>query len=111
MFIPPVNYGVKTMSMGFLVGEADPIVWRGMMVTKALKQLMYQVNWEKLDILVVDLPPGTGDVQISIAQQIPLAGALIVSTPQDIALLDVVKGVNMFKKVNVPVSFEFLSPQ
>ncbi|KAI9172896.1 hypothetical protein H9P43_007027 [Blastocladiella emersonii ATCC 22665] len=101
--LPLSNYGVQCMSMGFLVREEDPVVWRGMMIMKALEQLLRQVNWGSLDVLVVDMPPGTGDTQLTLTQQIPLAGAVIVSTPQDIALLDVIKGVNMFKKVEVPL--------
>ncbi|KAL7753444.1 hypothetical protein RI367_001219 [Sorochytrium milnesiophthora] len=100
---PLTNYGVKCMSMGFLVGESDPVVWRGLMVMKALEQLLRQVDWGELDVLVVDMPPGTGDTQLTICQQVPLSGAVIVSTPQDIALIDAKKGVNMFKKVGVPI--------
>ncbi|KAJ3352053.1 hypothetical protein GGF32_003989 [Allomyces javanicus] len=101
--IPLSNYGVQCMSMGFLVKEEDPIVWRGLMVMKALDQLLRQVVWDNVDVLVVDMPPGTGDTQLSLTQQVPLSGAVIVSTPQDIALLDVTKGINMFKKVEVPI--------
>ncbi|KAK9461714.1 P-loop containing nucleoside triphosphate hydrolase [Lipomyces oligophaga] len=102
--IPLQNYGVKAMSMGFLIpDDGSPVVWRGLMVMKALQQLMHEVQWDGLDVLVLDLPPGTGDVQLSITQQLVLDGAVIVSTPQDIALIDAVKGVNMFDKVNVPV--------
>jgi ATP-binding protein involved in chromosome partitioning len=101
--IPLTNYGVKCMSMGFLVGEDAPVVWRGLMVMKALQQLLHQVDWGQLDLLVIDMPPGTGDVQLTISQQVVVNGAVIISTPQDIALIDAVKGVNMFKKVNVPV--------
>lgn len=90
--------------MGFLVGEEAPVVWRGLMVMKALQQLLHQVEWGDLDLLVIDMPPGTGDTQLTITQQIPLSGVVIVSTPQDIALIDARKGVNMFKKVDVPVS-------
>lgn len=97
------NFGVKCMSMGFLVGEEAPVVWRGLMVMKALQQLLHQVEWGELDLLVIDMPPGTGDTQLTISQQIPLSGVVIVSTPQDIALIDARKGVNMFKKVNVPI--------
>ncbi|KAK8210688.1 nucleotide binding protein-like protein [Phyllosticta capitalensis] len=102
--IPLSNYGVKSMSMGYLVGEDAPVVWRGLMVMKALQQLLHEVEWGGLDVLVLDLPPGTGDVQLTITQQIELDGAVIVSTPQDIALRDAVKGINMFKKVNVPIT-------
>ncbi len=100
---PMENYGVKCMSMGFLVEEDTPVIWRGPMAQSALLQMMRDVNWGNLDIMIVDLPPGTGDVQLTIAQQVPLAGAVIVSTPQDIALLDARKGLNMFRKVDVPV--------
>ena len=100
---PMENYGIKCMSMGFLVEEDTPVIWRGPMAQSALLQMMRDVNWGNLDIMIVDLPPGTGDVQLTIAQQVPLAGAIIVSTPQDIALLDARKGLNMFRKVDVPV--------
>ena len=95
--------GVKCMSMGFLVAEDTPMIWRGPMVQSALQQMLRDVNWGELDVMVVDMPPGTGDAQLTMAQQVPLAGAVIVSTPQDIALLDARKGLNMFKKVDVPV--------
>ena len=101
--IPMENYGLKCMSMGFLVPEDTPMIWRGPMVMSALQQMLREVEWGELDILVADLPPGTGDAQLTMAQQVPLAGAVIVSTPQDIALLDARKGLNMFKKVEVPV--------
>jgi ATP-binding protein involved in chromosome partitioning len=101
--IPLTNYGVKAMSMGFLVDEQAPIVWRGLMVMKALQQLLHEVEWGGLDVLVLDLPPGTGDTQLTITQQVVLDGAVIVSTPQDIALKDAVKGVSMFRKVDVPI--------
>ena len=97
------NYGVKCMSMGFMVEEDNPIIWRGPMVQSALEQMMRDVNWGPLDVLVVDMPPGTGDAQLTMAQRVPLTGAVIVSTPQDIALLDARKGLNMFRKVDVPV--------
>ncbi|GME48673.1 Iron-sulfur protein IND1 [Neofusicoccum parvum] len=101
--VPLSNYGVKSMSMGYLVGEDAPVVWRGLMVMKALQQLLHEVDWGGLDVLVLDLPPGTGDVQLTITQQVNLDGAVIVSTPQDIALKDAIKGVNMFRKVSVPL--------
>ena len=91
------------MSMGYLVDEKAPVVWRGLMVMKALQQLLHEIEWGGLDILVLDLPPGTGDTQLTITQQIKLDGAVIVSTPQDIALKDAVKGMSMFDKVSVPV--------
>ena len=100
---PMIKYGVKAMSMAFLVDEDTPIVWRGPMVQSALEQMMRDINWGPLDIMVVDMPPGTGDTQLTMAQKVPLAGAVIVSTPQDIALIDARKGLNMFRKVNVPV--------
>ncbi|KAJ3279330.1 hypothetical protein HK104_001554 [Borealophlyctis nickersoniae] len=100
---PLTNYGVQCMSMGFLVGDNAPVVWRGLMVMKALEQLLRQVDWSGLDILVIDMPPGTGDTQLTITQQVPLSGAIIVSTPQDVALADARKGANMFTKVDVPI--------
>ncbi len=100
---PMENYGVKCMSMGFLVPEDTPTIWRGPMVMGALQQMLRDVAWGELDILVVDLPPGTGDAQLTMSQQVPLTGAVIVSTPQDIALLDARKGLNMFRRVDVPV--------
>ena len=100
---PLSAYGIKVMSMGFLIEEETPMIWRGPMVIQALTQLLREVAWGELDILVVDMPPGTGDAQLTMAQQVPLAGAVIVSTPQDIALIDARKGLNMFRKVNVPI--------
>jgi len=100
---PMERHGVKCMSMGFLVAEETPMIWRGPMVMSAIQQMLRDVDWGELDILVVDLPPGTGDAQLTMAQQVPLSGAVIVSTPQDIALLDARKGLNMFRKVDVPV--------
>ncbi|MBK8909451.1 MAG: iron-sulfur cluster carrier protein ApbC [Rhodospirillales bacterium] len=100
---PIQKFGIKAMSMAFLVEEETPLVWRGPMVQSALEQMMRDVNWGELDVLVVDMPPGTGDTQLTMAQRVPLAGAVIVSTPQDIALIDARKGLNMFRKVDVPV--------
>lgn len=100
---PMENYGLKCMSIGFLVEEDTAMIWRGPMVMGALEQLMRDVNWGELDVLVVDMPPGTGDVQLTMAQKVPLTGSVIVSTPQDIALLDTRKGLNMFRKVEIPV--------
>jgi ATP-binding protein involved in chromosome partitioning len=100
---PMQKYGLKVMSMGFLVGEDTPMIWRGPMVVSALTQMLREVEWGELDVLVVDMPPGTGDAQLTMAQQVPLAGAVIVSTPQDLALIDARKGLNMFRKVDVPV--------
>jgi ATP-binding protein involved in chromosome partitioning len=100
---PMSNYGISCMSMGFLVAEDTPMIWRGPMVMSALQQMLRDVEWGELDVMVVDMPPGTGDAQLTMAQQVPLSGAVIVSTPQDIALLDARKGLNMFRKVDVPV--------
>ncbi len=100
---PMEKYGLKVMSIGFLVEEETPMIWRGPMATSALTQMLREVAWGALDVLVVDMPPGTGDVQLTMAQQVPLAGAVIVSTPQDLALIDARKGLNMFRKVDVPL--------
>jgi len=100
---PMEAFGLKVMSMGFLVDEETPMIWRGPMVMSALSQMLKDVAWGELDVLVVDMPPGTGDAQLTMAQQVPLAGAVIVSTPQDLALIDARKGLNMFRKVDVPV--------
>ena len=100
---PMEAYGLKVMSIGFLVDEETPMIWRGPMVMSALSQMLKDVAWGELDVLVVDMPPGTGDAQLTMAQQVPLAGAVIVSTPQDLALIDARKGLNMFRKVDVPV--------
>jgi len=100
---PLISHGVSAMSIGFLVDEQQPMVWRGPMVTQALTQLLSETQWGKLDYLVVDMPPGTGDIQLTLAQRVPVAGVLIVTTPQDIALADARKGLKMFEKVSVPV--------
>jgi len=100
---PMEGYGLNVMSMGFLVEEDTPMIWRGPMVMSALGQMLKEVAWGELDVLVVDMPPGTGDAQLTMAQQVPLAGAVIVSTPQDLALIDARKGLNMFRQVDVPV--------
>jgi ATP-binding protein involved in chromosome partitioning len=100
---PLEAHGVRVMSIGFLVEEEQPMVWRGPMVTQALNQLLGQTDWGELDYLVVDMPPGTGDIQLTLSQRVPVSGAVIVTTPQDIALLDARKGLRMFQKVNVPV--------
>jgi ATP-binding protein involved in chromosome partitioning len=100
---PLERYGLKVMSMGFLVEEETPMIWRGPMVQSALVQMLREVAWGELDVIVVDMPPGTGDAQLTMAQQVPLAGAIIVSTPQDLALIDARKGLNMFRRVDVPV--------
>jgi ATP-binding protein involved in chromosome partitioning len=100
---PMENYGIKCMSIGFLVPEDTAMIWRGPMVMSALQQMLRDVDWGELDIMIVDMPPGTGDAQLTMAQQVALAGAVIVSTPQDIALIDARRGLQMFNKVNVPV--------
>ncbi|XP_071948556.1 iron-sulfur cluster transfer protein NUBPL-like [Antedon mediterranea] len=100
---PLTNFGITCMSMGFLVDETSPIVWRGLMVMSAVEKLIRQVSWGPLDYLVVDMPPGTGDTQLSMSQLIPVDGSVIVSTPQDIALMDARRGAEMFKKVDIPV--------
>ncbi len=100
--MPMSNYGIEAMSIGFLVPEETPMIWRGPMVMSALEQMMRDVKWGDLDVLVCDLPPGTGDAQLTMAQRVPLTGAVVVSTPQDVALADARKGIAMFDKVNVP---------
>jgi ATP-binding protein involved in chromosome partitioning len=100
---PMQSHGIQAMSIGFLIDEETPMIWRGPMVTQALEQLLKDTNWGELDYLVIDLPPGTGDTQLTLAQKVPLAGAIIVTTPQDIALLDARKGLKMFEKVEVPI--------
>jgi ATP-binding protein involved in chromosome partitioning len=100
---PLENYGVQVMSIGFLVGQDEAMIWRGPMATQALEQLLRQTNWKDLDYLIVDMPPGTGDIQLTLSQRVPMTGAVIVTTPQDIALLDAKKGVAMFEKVGVPI--------
>jgi ATP-binding protein involved in chromosome partitioning len=100
---PLENYGVQVMSIGFLVAQDDAMVWRGPMAVQALDQLLRQTNWKELDYLIVDMPPGTGDIQLSLSQRVPITGAVIVTTPQDIALLDARKGIRMFEKVGVPI--------
>ncbi len=100
---PVRSYGLQAMSIGFLIEEETPMIWRGPMVTQALEQLLRDTNWQDVDYLVIDLPPGTGDIQLTLAQRVPVSGAVIVTTPQDIALLDARKGLKMFEKVDVPV--------
>jgi ATP-binding protein involved in chromosome partitioning len=100
---PMENYGVQVMSIGFLVSQDEAMIWRGPMATQALEQLLRQTNWKDLDYLIVDLPPGTGDIQLTLSQRVPMTGAVIVTTPQDIALLDAKKGIKMFEKVGVPI--------
>src|SRR5712671_6372346 len=103
MLKPMERYGLKVMSIGFLVEEETPMIWRGPMVMTAITQMLREVEWGTLDIMVVDMPPGTGDAQLTLAQQVPLAGAVIVSTPQDLALIDARRGIAMFRRVDVPV--------
>ena len=100
---PLSNYGVQVMSIGFLVDQDEAMIWRGPMATQALDQLLRQTNWKALDYLIVDMPPGTGDIQLTLSQRVPMTGAVIVTTPQDIALLDAKKGIKMFEKVGVPI--------
>ncbi|CAA0100434.1 Iron-sulfur cluster carrier protein [BD1-7 clade bacterium] len=102
-FKPIFEHGIQTMSMGYMVTDKTPMVWRGPMVSGALQQLLTQCMWNDLDYLIVDMPPGTGDIQLTLAQKVPVTGALIVTTPQDIALLDAKKGIEMFRKVDIPV--------
>lgn len=101
--VPIMAHGIQSISMGYLVTEETPMLWRGPMATGALQQLLMQTAWDNLDYLVIDMPPGTGDIQITLAQKVPVTGAVVVTTPQDIALLDAKKGIEMFRKVNVPV--------
>jgi len=100
---PLENHGVQVMSIGFLVAQDEAMIWRGPMATQALEQLLRQTNWKDLDYLIVDMPPGTGDIQLTLSQRVPMTGAVIVTTPQDIALLDAKKGIKMFEKVGVPI--------
>src|SRR5204862_7520133 len=100
---PLEAHGVQAMSIGFLIDTDTPMVWRGPMVTQALEQLLKDTNWRELDYLIVDLPPGTGDIQLTLAQKVPVTGAVIVTTPQDIALIDARKGLKMFEKVGIPI--------
>ena len=100
---PLVSHGIQSMSIGYLIDEDTPMVWRGPMVVSALQQLLGDTAWHDLDYLIIDLPPGTGDIQLTMAQKVPVTGSVIVTTPQDIALLDARKGISMFEKVSVPV--------
>lgn len=102
--LPNEAYGIKSMSMAYLVNEQTPMVWRGPMATGALQQLLFQTDWQDLDYLFVDMPPGTGDIQLTLTQKVPVSGAVVVTTPQDIALLDAKKAIEMFNKVNVPIT-------
>lgn len=101
--LPKISFGIQTISIGYLIDADQPMIWRGPMVTGALQQLLTQTRWDNLDYLIIDLPPGTGDIQLTLAQQIPVSGAVIVTTPQDIALIDAQRGLGMFEKVNVPI--------
>ena len=101
--MPKIAYGLQTISIGYLIEADQPMIWRGPMVTNALQQLLKDTNWDNLDYLIIDLPPGTGDIQLTLSQQIPVSGAIIVTTPQDIALIDAQRGLGMFEKVNIPV--------
>ena len=100
---PMESLGLQINSIGFMIEEDDPMIWRGPMAAGALQQLITQTNWHDLDYLIVDMPPGTGDIQLTLSQQVPLTGAVVVTTPQDIALIDAKKGLRMFQKVNVPI--------
>jgi ATP-binding protein involved in chromosome partitioning len=100
---PLRNYGLQAISIGFMINPDEPMVWRGPMVTQALQQLLEQTNWHDVDYLIVDMPPGTGDIQLTLSQKVPVTGAIIVTTPQDIALLDARKGLRMFEKVGIPI--------
>jgi ATP-binding protein involved in chromosome partitioning len=100
---PMIGHGVQLMSIGFLVAQDEAMIWRGPMATQALEQLLRQTRWQDLDYLIVDMPPGTGDIQLTLSQRVPITGAVIVTTPQDIALLDAKKGIRMFEKVGVPI--------
>ena len=102
-FLPKISFGIQTISIGYLVDPDQAVIWRGPMATGALQQLLTQTLWDDLDYLMIDLPPGTGDIQLTLAQHIPVSGAVIVTTPQDIALLDAQRGLAMFEKVNVPI--------
>jgi ATP-binding protein involved in chromosome partitioning len=100
---PLENHGIQVMSIGFLIDQNEAMIWRGPMATQALEQLLRQTNWQDLDYLIVDMPPGTGDIQLTLSQRVPMTGAVIVTTPQDIALIDARKAVTMFEKVGVPI--------
>ncbi|WP_129626237.1 Mrp/NBP35 family ATP-binding protein [Candidatus Oscillochloris fontis] len=103
VMLPLEGYGIKTISVGFLIDENQPVIWRGPMVSQLLRQFLYQVAWAPLDYLIIDMPPGTGDIALTLAQSLPLTGAVIVTTPQTVATIDVIKAMEMFKKVNVPL--------
>jgi len=101
--LPALKYGIQLMSLGFFLDSNSAVIWRGPLIMRAVEQLLTQVVWKKMDYLIIDLPPGTGDIQLSLVQKIALSGAIIVTTPQDLALADVKRGINMFEKVNVPI--------
>jgi ATP-binding protein involved in chromosome partitioning len=101
--MPLENHGIKIMSMGLLLGDNEPVVWRGPMLHSAINQFLREVAWIDLDYLIIDLPPGTGDAQLTLGQAVPIAGAIIVSTPQDVALMDSKKGLNMFRQIQIPI--------
>jgi ATP-binding protein involved in chromosome partitioning len=103
MLEPMIGHGLQTMSIGFLVDEEAPVIWRGPMITQAMTRLLFDTRWDDLDYLIIDMPPGTGDIHLTLAQKMPVSGAVIVTTPQDIALIDARKGLKMFEKVNIPV--------
>jgi ATP-binding protein involved in chromosome partitioning len=102
LFIPVEKYGIKVMSFGFLVDSKQPIIWRGLIVNKAIAQMLYDTKWGELDCLIIDLPPGTGDIHLTLAQKAPITAITVVTTPQDVALSDVIKSIEMFKKLNIP---------
>ena len=102
-FIPIEKFNMKCMSIGFLIDQKNPLIWRGPMIIKAIKQMLHGVVWNGVDTLIIDLPPGTGDVQLTLCQKLKISGVIIVSTPQELALIDAIKGINMFKKLNVPI--------
>jgi len=102
-FIPVIAQGIQTMSISYLIDESTPMVWRGPMVSSALQQLLMQTQWDALDVLLIDMPPGTGDIQLTLSQKVPVDGAIVVTTPQDVALLDARKGIEMFRKVDIPI--------
>lgn len=102
-FIPVIAQGIQTMSISYLIDESTPMVWRGPMVSSALQQLLMQTQWDALDVLLIDMPPGTGDIQLTLSQKVPVDGAIVVTTPQDVALLDAKKGIEMFRKVDIPI--------
>ncbi len=102
-FIPIEKFNMKCMSIGFLVNQETPVIWRGPMIIKALKQMLNGVVWNGVDTLVIDLPPGTGDVQLTLCQKLKITGVIVVSTPQELAIIDAIKGINMFKKLNIPI--------